>query len=336
MYMQHLARSFESGVGVAVQGADLANRQRLMVRVARMYYEQGTRQPQIAEQLHISQAKVSRLLKRAEELGIVRVTIHEPLGGYSDLEEALVARYGLADAVVAEAGSDDDASELSSIGAAAASYLGEVLLGHERIGISSWSATLLSMVNSMSQAQRQVADSVVQVIGGVGEPTAQVQATRLTERLALLTGGTPLFVTAPGFVSSPELRSAILAEPYVQEASQAWQNLSILLAGIGSLEPSPLLQQSGNAIPNDDQLQLRLLDAVGDVCLRFFDAAGQPVHSGIDSRIVGISAEQLMAVPRRVGVAGGQRKQAAIRAALLGGWVNVLVTDTNTARALLA
>ena len=42
------------------------------------------------------------------------------------------------------------------------------------------------------------------------------------------------------------------------------------------------------------------------------------------------------AIPRRVGLAGGERKHEAIRAALLGGWVNVLVTDMATARALLS
>jgi len=309
--------------------------QRLMVRIARMYYEQDQRQPQIAEQLHISQAKVSRLLKRAEELGIVRVTIHEPLGGNSDLEEALVARYGLADAVVVRANLDDEASILSAVGAAAGSYLSEVLLGHERIGISSWSATLLAMANSMSKSMRPLADAVVQVIGGVGEPNAQVQATRLTEQVALLTGATPHFLTAPGFVSSPELRAAIMAEPYVKDASEAWSRLSVVLAGIGSLEPSPLLRQSGNALPPDNQTELRKLGAVGDVCLRFFDAAGEPVRSDIDARVVGISSETLLSVPRRVGVAGGPRKHSAIRAALLGGWVNVLVTDTGTAAFLL-
>lgn len=319
---------------MAVQGGS-ESQQRLMVRVARMYYEHGDRQPQIAEKLHISQAKVSRLLKRAEDLGIVRVTIHEPLGGHSDLEEALVSRYGLSDAVVAHANLDEESSMISSIGAAAASYLGEVLLGHERIGISSWSATLLAMVNAMPKSLRTQADSVVQVIGGVGEPSAQVQATRLTEQLALLTGATPQFLTAPGFVSSPELRAAIMAEPYVREASEAWSQLSILLAGIGSLEPSPLLRQSGNALPADDQLELRGLGAVGDVCLRFFDADGRAVESGIDKRVVGIAPDVLLNVPRRIGVAGGVRKHSAIRAALLGGWVNVLVTDTGTAAALL-
>lgn len=315
--------------------ANSESQQRLMVRVARMYYEHGARQPQIAEQLHLSQAKVSRLLKRAEDLGIVRVTIHEPLGGHSELEEQLVARYHLADAVVAEANPDSDDVALAAIGAAAAAYLAEVMLGHERIGISSWSSTLLAMVNSMPKLQRPVADSVVQVIGGVGEPLAQVQATRLTEQLALLTGATPQFLTAPGLVSSPELRAAILSEPYVAEAREAWSKLSILLAGIGSLEPSPLLRQSGNAIPHEDQAELRRLGAVGDVCLRFFDGAGEAVVSPIDQRIVGISRETLLEVPRRIGVAGGSGKHSAIRAAVLGGWVNVLVTDVATARALL-
>lgn len=314
----------------------LSQQQRLMVRVAKLYHEQGVRQPQIAEQLHVSQAKVSRLLKRAEEQGIVRVTVHPPLGYFSDLEEALVARYGLADAVVAEAVGDDESELLATLGAAGADYLGEVMLGHERIGISSWSATLLAMVNRMRDSGRRSADTVVQVLGGVGEPLAQVQATRLTEQLAARTGARPLFVPAPGFVSSPELRAAMLKEPYVADAAAAWEDLTILLAGIGSLEPSPLLRQSGNSIPEEDQEELRRLGAIGDVCLRFFDADGRLVESSIDRRVVGIPSDVVRAVPRRIGVAGGVRKHSAIRAALLGGWLNVLVTDAGTAQALVA
>jgi len=210
-----------------------------------------------------------------------------------------------------------------------------VLLGHERIGISSWSATLLATVNRMRDSRRQVADSVIQVIGGVGEAQAQVQATHLTEQLAEMTGAKPVFLPAPGFVSSPGLRQAILEEPYVKQASEAWRDLSILLAGIGSLEPSPLLRQSGNAIPQEDQADLLRLNAIGDVCLRFFDENGQAVDSKIDDRIVGIPTDLLRSVPRRIGVAGGVRKHSAIRAALRGEWVNVLVTDTGTAEALL-
>ena len=48
---------------------------RLLTKVARMYHERGIRQADIATALNISQAKVSRLLKRAEAPGIVRTTV---------------------------------------------------------------------------------------------------------------------------------------------------------------------------------------------------------------------------------------------------------------------
>ena len=316
--------------------AQPASRLRLVTRVARMYHEQDLKQPQIAELLHVSQAKVSRLLKRAEELGIVKVLIVPPSGGHSELEEALVSRYGLLDAVVADSPSGDEKAIISAVGAAAALYLEDVLLGHERIGISSWSETLLAMVTVLTRRPQPVAETVAQVIGGVGIPEAQVQATRLTEQLAALTGGQPLFLPTPGVVSGKALRDAMLEEPYVAQVVEAWSRLTVLLAGIGSLDPSPLLRRSGNAIAEADQEALRTLGAVGDICLRFFDAAGQHVDSGLDGRVIGIDPETLLAVPRRVGVAGGPRKHSAIRAAVLGGWVNVLVTDVDTAEALLA
>jgi len=70
------------------------------------------------------------------------------------------------------------------------------------------------------------------------------------------------------------------------------------------------------------------------VCLRFFDADGAALKTSLDQRVVSITATDLMQVPRRVGVAGGSGKYRAIRAALRGGWVNVIVTDLDTARRL--
>jgi DNA-binding transcriptional regulator LsrR (DeoR family) len=73
---------------------------------------------------------------------------------------------------------------------------------------------------------------------------------------------------------------------------------------------------------------------MGDVCTRYFDAEGRPVDADFDDRIIGISPTQLRAVERRIGVAGGMEKLAAIRGAALGGWINILITD-EVARALL-
>ncbi|MBP0573670.1 hypothetical protein J8J27_23500, partial [Mycobacterium tuberculosis] len=102
------------------------------------------------------------------------------------------------------------------------------------------------------------------------------------------------------------------------------------------LQPSFMLWNSGNAFSNEELTDLERRGAVGDMCLRFFDAAGKPVESPFDERVTGITLEQLKAVPHVIAVAGGARKTAAIRGALLTGAVNTLITDKFTAERILS
>ncbi|MCU1475447.1 MAG: putative SorC family transcriptional regulator [Subtercola sp.] len=307
----------------------------LLTKIARMYHEQGLRQPEIAERLHISQSRVSRFLKEAVTLGIVRTIVVAPEGVHSDLEDAVRAKYDLADVVVADEAPTEQGL-LASLGSAGAAYLETSLTGNDRVGISSWSSTLLATVDAMAPRTVRTASSVVQVLGGVGNATVQIQATRLADRLAGVTGAKPVFFPAPGIVGSAAARDALLADTYIAQAVAAWPSLTTLLVGIGSLEPSTLLQSSGNAVTADDQQQLRASGAVGDVCLRFFDADGVLVQTELHDRVLGISVDELRAIPRTIGIAGGERKHEAIRAAARGGWIDVLITDAATARFLAA
>lgn len=308
----------------------------LITKVAKLYHESRLRQPEIAERLNLSQSRVSRLLKQAADTGIVRTVVVSPDGLYSDIEHALAEKYGLIDAVVAESLVEDEPSLLGALGSVAASYLEYTLAEHERLGISSWSATLLATVNSMKPpATMRLASEVVQVIGGVGRPEVQVQATHLTDQLARVTGGAPKFFPAPGIVGSPQAHDVLMDDRYLGSMTAEWANLTTLLAGVGTLQPSPLLASSGNAVDAAEGAVLQSAGAVGDVCLRFFDSRGVAVATELDDRILGISRETLRAVPRRIGVAGGARKFAAIRGAVLGGWINILITDRTTAMRLL-
>ncbi|AEG44481.1 sugar-binding transcriptional regulator [Isoptericola variabilis] len=306
---------------------------RLMAKVARMYHERGMRQAEIAAELHVSQPRVSRLLKRATEVGIVRTTVSEPAGVFTDLEQELESRYGLTEAVVVDPGGDD---ELRALGSAAALHLETTLIGGDSIGISSWSASLLAAVEALRPFSSQVVTDVVQLVGGVGDPRVQVDASRLLTQLATATGAEPIFLPAPGLLGSRRARESLMADSTVLQVSSRWPNLTMAMVGIGALEPSPLLRRSGNSIAEEDQEKLRIAGAVGDVCLRFFDEDGDLVPSDLDDRVIGIEPDALRAIPRRIAVAGGERKIAAIRGALRGRWINVLVTDVRTARALLS
>lgn len=319
----------------AASSTPSADHLRLLVKVARMYHERGKRQPEIAAQLHLSQPRVSRLLKEAVARGVVRTLVVSPDGVHAELEDALVERYGLRDVVVVEVeGSAVDV--IPALAAATATYLDATLWADDVIGVSSWSRALLESVNVMRAKTPSVAREVVQIIGGAGSPEVQLHATRLTSRLAELTGAQPVFAPSAALVGSRELRDLLWQEPAMAEAVQAWSRLTVALLGIGTLDPSPLLRRSGNAVTADDQRRLKELGAVGDVCALYFDADGNLVDAPFSDRVIGIAPDQLRAVGRRLGVAGGLDKVAAIRGAVRGGWINTLITDVEVARSLLS
>lgn len=311
-------------------------RLRLMSKVARLYYEHDLRQPEIAKQLSLSQAMVSRLLAAAQKEGIVRTTVMAPAGVYPELEDELERRYDLKDAVIADCAMDTRDQVLRDIGSVAATYLETTLGSDEVVGISSWSETLVRTVGSMQPLRRIGGGHVVQILGGIGNPTAEAHAIRLTEQLASLVNAEPHFLSAPGVTGSPEATAAYLAEPLVQKTAAQFERLSVALVGIGALHPSRLLGESGNVFSGDELGELEQLGAVGDVCLRFFDARGCAVASRFDERVIGLSLDELRNVPRSVGVAGTPEKLNAIRGALEGRLINVLVTDHFTAERLVA
>lgn len=310
---------------------------RLLARVARLYYTDGLRQPEIASRLDLSQARVSRLLKRAEAEGIVRITVTAPSGVFPELEEELQQTYGLKVAFVvdAPAGADNEDRLLQELGAAAAYYLEAVLRSGDAMGVSSWSSSLLATADAMRPLPKLAGVRVVQVLGGVGNPSARLHANRLTHHFAELVNGEAVTLPSPGIAGSPESAQVLREDSYVAATLDLLKDLSLVLVGIGALRPSRLLASSGNVFSREELEALRSQGAVGDICLRFFDAAGRPVGGRLDERVIGIRLDELKAIGRRIAVAGGTRKTAAIRAALRGSWVNTLITDRATAESLL-
>ncbi len=308
---------------------------RLMTKVARMYYSQSIRQMEITERLNIHQSTVSRLLKKAQQAGIVKISVTVPNGIHADLEEALESRFDLKEAIVVDSVNNNEDQIARDLGAAAAYFLEQAIKPGEVIGISSWSAALLEMINAMHPSKGSADSKVVQILGGLGNPAAQTHATHLTQRLASLIGGSAILLPAPGITTSPEAKRVLMKESYVREATELFDHVDMVLVGIGAVEPSKLLASSGNVFSAQEQAQLQKQGAVGDICLQFFDAAGTPVKTPLSDRVIGITLPQIKKARRVIALAGGKRKTNAILSALVGRWVNVLITDRYTAKAIL-
>ena len=307
---------------------------RLMAKVARMYYDQGIRQQEITERLNVHQSKVSRLLKRAREENVVRISVTAPAGVFPDLEETLEERFRLQEAIVI----DSDGSEeriVRDLGAAAAFYVETTLKPKMIVGISSWSRSLFAMVDTLHPTDAGAGGKVVQILGGVGNASTQYQATVLAQRFASLIGASPVLLQAPGVVGSADAKAVLVRDPAVQEASVLFKNLDIALVGIGSLEPSSLLASSGNIFSPKERDELRRRGAVGDICFQFINENGAAVNSPLMQRVIGIDLVTLKRTRRVVGIAGGPEKVKAILASLRGERINVLITDRQTAERLL-
>ncbi|RWY84928.1 MarR family transcriptional regulator [Rhizobium leguminosarum] len=311
------------------------NELRLISRVAQMYHLEGRRQAEIAEHLRLSQATVSRMLKRAEAEDIVRTSVTPPVGTYSELEGALREKYDLPEAIVVECTEDRDGAIMARIGEAAAHLLEVTLAPGEIIGVSSWSQTISKMVENIHPLKSAQAKYVVQTLGGMGDPSVQTHATQLTTRLARLTGAEPKLLAVQGVTTSREAKFLMQADPYVRETMDLFGSITLAIVGIGAVEPSELLARSGNIFSSRELSDLAEAGAVGDISLRFFDKNGKPVKTPLDDRVIGLPLEDLERVDRVIALAGGSKKTDAIAGALRVGVIHMLVTDKFTAQRLI-
>ena len=312
------------------------NELRLIARVAQMYHVEHRRQSEIAEMLRMSQATVSRMLKRAEQEDIVRTTVIPPAGTFADLETALRARYGLTEVIVVDATEDRDGAVMARIGEAAAHFLEVTLQQDEIIGVSSWSQTILKMVENIHPLKGAKAKYVAQILGGMGDASVQTHATQITARLAKLTGGEPRLLLVQGITSSREAKLVMLADPVVRETIDLFGRLSLAIVGIGAVEPSEMLARSGNTFSQQEMAMLHEAGAVGEISYRFYDQSGKPVETPLNDRVIGISLNDLRRADRVMALAGGAAKTEAIAGALRLGIIDVLVTDKFTAARLTA
>lgn len=306
---------------------------RLLTKVSKLYYEDNLNQDEIVERLRISRATISRLLAQAREMGIVKIMVLPPSGTHAALEARLEQQFGLQEAIVVEiplpASPQNIAREL---GAAAASYLLRVITPQDVIGVS-WGYTIRGMVSALEPRNFPEA-RIVQLTGGIGKPESEAHATELCRVMARTLSCKLALLPAPGVVRSRETRDVYLMDEHVRTAMQLLPQITQAFVGIGSLNSYTIATRDENILTETDIQEAIAAGAVGDIANRFINTQGQPIQVELNERIIGIDLEQLRRIPRVVGVAGGPEKLDAIRAALRGKLVNVLITDQQTAESL--
>ena len=301
----------------------------LLGRVARMYYEHGLTHQEIATALGLSRVRVTRLLAEARESGLVEIIVHVDDVLFGEEEQALVNRYGLIQAWISPTVADEEKAKkaLGSVGAGGLVNLIE----KESIVALSLSSAVAQVVEEIPH--RHIGASFVPVTGSSSGLVHGSNPHELALTMAARTGGRAFHLPAPLLAASAEAARSTYDDPGVKDVLELASRADLLIAGLGGMTPGQGILL--NSLAEDERIELVERGAVGDIAGRFFTADGMPVGGKLDDRLVGLRLDQILDIRLRLGVAYGSTKVEALRGALENRLINILVTDSDTARALL-
>lgn len=301
------------------------------IRAAWLYYFGDMTQAQVAKRLGLNRVRVNRLLAEARAAGIVQIQINAKTAPCIALEEALTQRYGLQEAIVVPGQPDEDGIR-AAIGAAAGAALSTRLREGMSIGMG-WGQTLRTSLRAIPlQEARSI--SIVSLLGGLTRGSA-MNAYETASRLADLVGAECFYIAGPAFADTPEMRDLLLQQSILQDAFEHARRVDLAFLSAGSLHPTSTMSKLG-LVGREDMASLKAAGAVGDLCAHWIDGSGNLVDHPLNRRVIALEPAALRDIPCVVLASGGPHKVPVVRGALIGGYVDVVVTDEETARQVLA
>jgi DNA-binding transcriptional regulator LsrR (DeoR family) len=296
--------------------------------IARLFYFDGQSKVQIADQLGLSRFKVARILDEARERGLVEVTMRFPTAIDVDGSVRLAHHLGTERAVVLDSEAVDDRSR-AELGGLAAQLLTEIVTGGDVLGL-----TCSRMVTATTHSLTSLARcDVVQLTGTLAGMGPQVGSVESVRHAAVVGGGTAYQIYAPLLVGDAETARSLAQQPAIRSTLDRIPDVTVGLVSIGAWRADHSTVWDG--VSDAEREQTSAAGAVGEVGGRCFDAVGEAVFGPVDDRVVGMTLEQLRAVPHVVGIGYGAGRADAVRALVHGGALESLVCDTALKAALL-
>ncbi|WP_411677238.1 sugar-binding transcriptional regulator [Caproicibacter sp.] len=295
----------------------------LAVKTAWYYYMENMTQQQISEKLGVSRIRVMKILEKAKKDGIIQFKIRQDGEQHMQVERQLADKWGLKDTfVVPTPHMGENLNE--TIAKAAAMYISHRISENCFINMG-YGDTLSKILNHLA-TMNEFTVSVVSLTGGVSYYLPNAQSHTFNAKLYL--------IPTPLLVSSKEMVSAMREEPSVREIFRMVRLASMTLVGIGGMGDDATVLENG-ILSKSDFLYLSMKGAVGDVLSHFIDKDGVPVQTNVEDRLISTSLKTLRELDNVVGVAAGASKVDAIRAALRGKYIDILITDEETALRLI-
>ncbi len=321
----------------------------IKLKAAQLIYIERVSQKEVARLLNISRPTLARYMEEALEEGIVTIEIHDIHNAHSmlTLESAIKQKYNLLDVVIADCGTNASKADiLDGIGAAAAQYVERILRNNMSIGVS-WGKTIESFASHLTGNQSIQNFSVVSIVGGSLYWDSKYHSNTISQRILDKYPGKGYFLYAPTFASNTEQYKSLTSNPDIQSVLTQAKNVDIAIVGIGGQfsQYTALKQQitdlAGESFDTNSNLygiNSQFISADGEYLVSdtiYSDDSNARIAAQMNQLFIGLRLPDLKKIPKVLALAGGDFKLAPIRAALLNGYVNILITDLDTARYLM-
>ncbi|MCI8581740.1 MAG: sugar-binding transcriptional regulator [Dorea sp.] len=306
-------------------------KRRRMVLASKLYYKDNLTQQQIAQQLNVSRMKVSRLIQQAKDEGVVRITI-DYSGTYPELEKELRDKYRLKDVVVIDTTVGVSAKE--QVASAAAFYLENYVRKKSVVAVG-WGTTMKMVPDYIHQMESQEL-TFSPIIGGQGQRELDMHATTIASNFAKKTGGRALSLIAPALVENGEEKQILMKNELLHSVVETTANAQYAIFSLGNPQViNSSISKSGYFI-DEDLAQLEREDAVCDlVSTVFLNRNSRECCRSITDRCIGITGRQLKEIPNKICVVEGEEKKESVKAALDGGYIDILIVDQVIAEYLI-
>lgn len=295
----------------------------LVTRVAWHYYSENMTQQDIANKLGISRLKVVKLVEEARKSGIVQFNFWPNTKKRMTVESELCSKYKLEDVyVIPTPQYKSDLNEL--IAKATATYIYNRMPkdGYINIGYGDTTGKVLNNLATMTEHPL----TYISLTGGVNYYLPDTRSNIFNAKLHL--------IPAPLLTSSAEMTKALKNEESIKNVYKMLKISQLSVLGIGGMNEDATIVKSG-IVSKEDFTLLNRKGAVGDVLCHFIDQDGNIVDADIDNRLISTPLTTIKELNNVIGVAAGETKVSAIKAVLKISLLDILITDEETAVALL-
>lgn len=310
---------------------DTYEKERLLVQVAKMYYENDYSQEKIAAELHLSRPYVSKLLKAAKDRGMVQIRVIDPLNYQTPMEAEFCRLFSLEKAIIVP--QRESTTPLKGIGEAAARFLNEILEERDVIA-SSWGNTMYQVSLALKSRNDLQELTYVQLCGGFNNVNSSGYAAEIANNFSVAYGCPSYQMQLPAVVEDPRLKHLLEQDPHLARVMDMGKKASVAIFTIGAFGERSALVREG-FLSESLMRELEKKGAVGDICTHVITEEGNICDAALDERTIAVPLDNICGMRYRIGVAQGISKIDAIRGALKSGIMNVFITNDLTAELIM-